>query len=181
MISLLSQILTPILAESLDFAKINRNENKFNLTSEKLRDYFNEPKNWIKTLLTPNPRKGLKCECDIGLEIDKTCSRAYGWLFKKYRASELSYLKETYEKIVQEQKIIEFEQIRQIDKDIHRTFPKCKLFEQGSEGYLFFRSSSNLSSFLRVQILKRVLNAIAKYDPSVGNFTLRFKILIPLS
>jgi len=104
-------------------------------------------------LLTPNPRKGIKCECDIGLATDKTCSRAYRWLFKKYKASELPYLKETYEKILNEQKIIEFEQTRQIDKDINRTFPKSKLFENGSDG---------------VQVLKRVLNAIAKYDPSVG-------------
>lgn len=148
----LYRLKKPIRTETLEFEKVNL-ESRFSLTSEKFKDYFQEPKNWIKSLLTPNPRKGLKCDCDIGLAIDKTCSRALKWLLKKYKPSELPYLKETYEKIVLEQKIIEFEQIKQIDKDINRTFPKSQLFQHGSDG---------------VQILKRVLNAIAKYDPSVG-------------
>ena len=149
----LYRLKRPIRTETLEFEKVNL-ESRFSLTSEKFKDYFQEPKNWIKSLLTPNPRKGLKCDCDIGLAIDKTCSRALKWLLQKYKSTELPYLKETYEKIVLEEKIIEFEQTRQIDKDINRTFPKSQLFQHGSDG---------------VQILKRVLNAIAKYDPSVGN------------
>ncbi len=93
-----------------------------------------EPASWVKQILSKNTRKGLKCSCDASLTSpEKTCSRAMNWMLKKYKIQEFPALKKTYEEIYATQ-TAEPEQIKQIQKDVYRTFPETKLFAPNSEG-----------------------------------------------
>lgn len=80
------------------------------------------------------PKKRLRCSCDSGLDEDQTCSRALGWLKKKYNPNEFEYLKATYEKIVCDSKADNADQLKQIQKDVYRTYPNNKFFAPDSPG-----------------------------------------------
>ena len=80
------------------------------------------------------PKKRFRCSCDSGLDEDQTCSRALGWLKKKYHPNEFEYLKATYEKIVCDSKPDNADQLKQIQKDVYRTYPNNKFFAADSPG-----------------------------------------------
>ena len=69
--------------------------------------------NFFQNLLNFS-KKRIKCNCDSGLNEEQTCSKALKWLSKKYKASEFSYLKATYEKISSENKLTDPEHHKQI-------------------------------------------------------------------
>lgn len=80
------------------------------------------------------PKKRLKCSCEMGLDENQTCSRAMAWINKKYNPNEFGYLKSTYERILSENKLVKEDQSRQIQKDLHRTYPQNKFFAENSIG-----------------------------------------------
>ena len=80
------------------------------------------------------PKKRLKCSCESNLDEDQSCSRAMSWIKKKYNPNEFEYLKSTYEKILSENRLVNAEQSKQIQKDLHRTYPNNKYFAENSTG-----------------------------------------------
>ena len=114
------------------------------------------------------PKKRLKCSCDINLDENESCSKALNWISKKYKESEFGYLKATYEKILSENKLVDIEYARQIQKDLPRTSPQNKFFAEGSPGYFFFKVLFSNQSLNRIKALENVLNTFAKYDPQIG-------------
>lgn len=103
----------------------------------------------IKKTFTTNNRK--KCRCDDFIEPDNTCSRAYKWLYQYYKQNDLGYLKNTYEKL----KLIkpEEKELKQIRKDLNRTFGKTEYFQENQPGFI---------------MLENVLTVLSVYDPKIG-------------
>jgi len=63
------------------------------------------------------------------LKENDTCSKAYAWLEKQYKKSELRYLKQTYEDLKQAQVGNMKQNEEQIEKDLKRTFPSLDMFQ----------------------------------------------------
>jgi len=115
-------------------------ENKNSSTFDGVKTYFNKLNKFDLSKSTSiirhifQPKKRLKCSCDINLDENETCSKALAWIKKKYNPNEFSYLKSTYEKILSDGKLVEVEYARQIQKDLPRTSPQNKYFAENSEG-----------------------------------------------
>jgi hypothetical protein len=61
------------------------------------------------------------------------------WLSHKYNKGDLPWLKSTYETLLDdaEKDAVENDaNLKQIRKDLSRTFPKCKYFSKESKGYI---------------------------------------------
>jgi len=70
----------------------------------------------------------LGCNCDSNLRENDTCSKAFAWLGKQYKKTELSSLKQTYENIKQTHIENMEKNEDQIEKDLKRTFPSLEMF-----------------------------------------------------
>lgn len=93
-----------------------------------------------------------KCACEAGLTRNATCCKAFQWLFKRYKKKDLEYLKQTYENL-KKKPLVEESVLKQIERDILRTFPNCELFKENHEG---------------CKVLQDVLVTFASYDPQIG-------------
>jgi len=137
----------------------NENATKSTSTLDEFKAYFNKFNTFDLKKSTSmirqifQPKKRLKCSCDINLDENESCSKALNWISKKYKTNEFGYLKATYEKILSENKLVDIEYARQIQKDLPRTSPQNKYFAEGSPG---------------IKSLENVLNTFAKYDPQIG-------------
>jgi hypothetical protein len=114
--------------------KGSESRSTFNLGKFTTKFDFIHPKTLIQNIINFATRKRLKCSCDSNLSEDQTCSRAYKWISRKYKESEHEYLKSTYEKILSESKLIDQEHVKQIKKDINRTYPDNKFYAEDSPG-----------------------------------------------
>jgi len=116
------------------------NENKNSSAFDGVKTYLNKLNKFDLSKSTSilkhifQPRKRLKCSCDINLDENETCSKALAWIKKKYNPKEFNYLKNTYEKILSENKLVDIEYARQIQKDLPRTSPQNKYFKENSAG-----------------------------------------------
>ena len=93
-----------------------------------------------------------QCFCESNLKKNETCFKAKNWLKSYYDEKEWDSLRKTYENII----ISPLEEercIKQITKDLPRTFPKNKYFSENSEGFLK---------------LKKILVSFSKYEPNIG-------------
>jgi len=119
----------------------NENAAKSTSTLDEFKAYFNKFNKFDLKKSTSmirqifQPKKRLKCSCDINLDENESCGKALAWISKKYKASEFGYLKATYEKILSENKLVDVEYARQIQKDLPRTSPQNKYFAEDSPGY----------------------------------------------
>lgn len=95
---------------------------------------FLNPKTLIQNIINFATKKRFKCPCDPNLHEDQTCSKALKWMSKKYKPNEHEYLKEIYQKLLADETLADIEYVRQIKKDINRTFPDSKFFSEDSEG-----------------------------------------------
>ncbi len=75
----------------------------------------------------------LGCTCDSNLKNKETCSRAYKWLSHQYSHSDHESLKKIYNHL---QERVECDEacLRQIQKDMPRTYPSHEFFKENSEG-----------------------------------------------
>lgn len=112
-----------------------KDENKsMSVDSVLSRFNFINPKTIFQNIFSFGSKKRVKCQCDPNLHEDQSCSKAIKWMSKKYKPSEHDYLKDMYEKLLADDSLIDIEYVRQIKKDINRTFPDSKYFCEGSEG-----------------------------------------------
>ena len=88
----------------------------------------------FQRLLKFNFYKRTKCTCDSNLKENETCSKAIGWILNKYKKSEFESLKKTYEKILKENQLQNQEIVKQIQKDMNRTYPSTTYFAADGEG-----------------------------------------------
>ena len=118
----------------------NENAAKSTSTLDEFKAYFNKFNTFDLKKSTSmirqifQPKKRLKCSCDVTLDENESCGKALAWISKKYKASEFGYLKATYEKILSENKLVDVEYARQIQKDLPRTSPQNKYFAEDSPG-----------------------------------------------
>lgn len=95
-----------------------------------------KPLQFIKNFFLSSKYKYEKCQCDAeNLEdvANPTCRRAEKWLLAKYQPSELEYLKSVYDEILKDENLDE-DCVKQIEKDLQRTFPDNPYFSKEGEG-----------------------------------------------
>lgn len=92
-----------------------------------------------------------KCKC--GSKIGHTCTRAIDWLKKRFRTlQDIDYGIRKYYRMIDKGNLSEKDE-RQIDHDLHRTFPEVPFFRKENAGYW---------------MLKNILQGIAIWDNDIG-------------
>lgn len=91
--------------------------------------------NFLKNIFTRSPEvaKDSRCLCDGSAKKGGSCKKALGWLLRRYNESEFEYLRNTYETILGHD-LEDEECVRQIQKDLHRTFPRNQYFSEEGGG-----------------------------------------------
>ena len=121
---------------------LDRSDSKLSTTLKVISQGLKEtgkPLQFFKKFFSQKNRY-LKCRCEAAdpREIhSQTCSHAFKWLFSKYKVSELHYLKNVYEEILRAQNDDE-ENVKQIEKDLARTYPDVEYFSDKGSGYIAF-------------------------------------------
>ena len=100
----------------------------------KVNGSFHYANVFLKTLIGVQEPKN-KCQCTKRLTDSGTCNKALNWLSFKYKAEEFPYLKQTYERILNNDELKISDNEVQIKKDLHRTHPEWKYINEAYEGY----------------------------------------------
>lgn len=124
--------ILPQSAANTARSELTSQRSKLNTTTTKEEN--SHSKTLLKQIFELNFFKRAKCSCDAYAGENDTCSKALGWISKKYQRHEFEYLETTYHKILSENKLTDASQMLQIKKDINRTYPTTKYFASNSVG-----------------------------------------------
>eukprot|EP01017_Pseudomicrothorax_dubius_P025059 TRINITY_DN2672_c0_g1_i10.p1 TRINITY_DN2672_c0_g1~~TRINITY_DN2672_c0_g1_i10.p1 ORF type:complete len:455 (+),score=55.26 TRINITY_DN2672_c0_g1_i10:268-1632(+) len=117
-----------------------------------LDNFTNLPDRLLMLIKGKNPDRQ-QCPCDSS-EPFQTCKNARLWLSYKYQEKDYEDLKSQYEVLSLSDDIeVSNDSVKQIRKDLERTFPTVPFFQPGGRGLM---------------MLERVLTTYAKYDPQIG-------------